>query len=85
MRKENYVSPAMSDVSKGGLRFNEGATNGSIVLMGDSNGSMYGKMTKDLAATLNSKLTVISVDGEDPLPHSVDVYKRQILGTFGAE
>ena len=71
VRKENYVSPAMSDVSKGGLRFNEGATNGSIVLMGDSNGSMYGKMTKDLAATLNSKLTVISVDGEDPLPHSV--------------
>ena len=38
--------------------------------MGDSNGSMYGKMVKELAKDLGLTLNVVSVAGGDPLPHS---------------
>jgi peptidoglycan/LPS O-acetylase OafA/YrhL len=70
IRNDTYVSASMRDVAKGGLRFNQSAKNGTIVLMGDSNASMYATTMKDLAKQLGLRLTVISVDGEDPLPHS---------------
>jgi ribosomal protein L21E len=41
-----------------------------MVLMGDSNGSMYGKMAKKIAQGLGRQLEVISVAAGDPLPHS---------------
>jgi peptidoglycan/LPS O-acetylase OafA/YrhL len=66
----NYIDADMGDIAKGGLRFNSSAANGSIILMGDSNGSMYGKMAKDLAKQLGLRLSVISVASGDPLPHS---------------
>jgi len=69
-RTLNYINAAPSDVPSGGLVFNQSATKGSMVLMGDSNASMYGKMAKELAKELDFKLNVISVASGDPLPHS---------------
>jgi len=68
VRKENYVAAEMRDVAKGGIAYNQKSKTGSLILMGDSNGSMYGKMMKDVANDLGYKLNVISVDGGDPLP-----------------
>jgi peptidoglycan/LPS O-acetylase OafA/YrhL len=70
VRDYNHVSADMREVAGGGLRFNEGARGGSMVLMGDSDGSMYGKMAAALAQEHGLKLIVLSVDGGDPLPYS---------------
>jgi peptidoglycan/LPS O-acetylase OafA/YrhL len=70
VRNNNYINADMHDVAKGGLRFNQSARNGSMVLMGDSNGSMYGKMVTELANEGGLKLNVISVAAGDPFPRS---------------
>jgi peptidoglycan/LPS O-acetylase OafA/YrhL len=70
IRNAYYLSAEPRDVAKGGLQFNSSARGGSIVLMGDSDASMYVGMMKKLASERDLKLTVISVDGGDPLPHS---------------
>jgi peptidoglycan/LPS O-acetylase OafA/YrhL len=70
IRTTNYIDARAQDVAQGGIAFDSAGKNGSIVLMGDSNGSMYGKMAKDIAQTLHLKLNVISVAGGDPLPRS---------------
>jgi peptidoglycan/LPS O-acetylase OafA/YrhL len=71
IRKHNYINAVVSDLAGGGLTFNTGATGGSLVLMGDSEGSMYGKLVKEIAEERNMKLTVISMAAEDPLPHTI--------------
>jgi peptidoglycan/LPS O-acetylase OafA/YrhL len=68
IRRANYVNAEMGDVPHGGLGFNSNGKNGSMVLMGDSNGSMYGKMFKEIAFELDLKLNVVSVAAGDPLP-----------------
>ena len=70
VRNANYINADMRDMTKGGRHFNQSATNGSIVLMGDSNASMYGKMATELAKERGLKLNVISVAAGDPLPRS---------------
>jgi peptidoglycan/LPS O-acetylase OafA/YrhL len=70
VRRANYVDASFRDVANGGLHFNGSAKNGSVVLMGDSNGAMYGKMMAELAREQDWRLTVISVAAGDPLPHS---------------
>lgn len=66
----NYIDVDTRNIANGGQRFNLSGAKGSMVLMGDSNGSMYGKMAKDVARQLDLKLSVISVVSGDPLPHS---------------
>ena len=70
IRKANYVNAQPSDVAKGGLIFPGEAGAGSVILMGDSNGSMYGKVMRAICANLGYDLTVISVAGGNPLPSS---------------
>lgn len=70
VRSVNYINAEQSDVASGGLLFNRSATGGTMILMGDSNGSMYGKMAKSLAADLGLRLRVLSVAAGDPLPRS---------------
>ncbi|MDB6129304.1 MAG: acyltransferase 3 [Verrucomicrobiales bacterium] len=77
IRKSNYVNAETSDVTKGGLVFGSRNAAKSVVLMGDSNGSMYGKVLKEICAELGYKLTVISVAAGDPLPAS-DVSHGQL-------
>jgi peptidoglycan/LPS O-acetylase OafA/YrhL len=68
VRYANYINAEIRDVKKGGLHFNQGARNGSLVLMGDSNASMYGRTAKKVAEETGLRLTVISVAAADPLP-----------------
>jgi peptidoglycan/LPS O-acetylase OafA/YrhL len=68
VRKANYVNAEPSDVIKGGLVFDSKKETNSVILMGDSNGSMYGKVMKEICANLDCKLSVISVAAGDPLP-----------------
>src|ERR1035438_5874154 len=68
VRKANYVNAEPSDVIKGGLVFDSKKETNSVILMGDSNGSMYGKVMKEICASLDYKLSVISVAAGDPLP-----------------
>jgi peptidoglycan/LPS O-acetylase OafA/YrhL len=70
VRNTNYINAEASDVAHGGLIFNASSARGCIVLMGDSNGSMYGKMTREIADQLGMKLMVISAAAADPLPHT---------------
>jgi peptidoglycan/LPS O-acetylase OafA/YrhL len=68
IRNNNYINAELSDVRGGGLVFpgKEGAP--TVVLMGDSNGSMYGKVMKEICAGLGYTLRVISVAAGDPFP-----------------
>ncbi len=68
IRNENYVNADIADVRKGGLVFKIEEGNPSVLLMGDSNGSMYGKLMKDISRELKYILTVISVAAGDMLP-----------------
>jgi peptidoglycan/LPS O-acetylase OafA/YrhL len=68
IHRENYVNAEARDVGNGGLVFSASNETGSVILMGDSNGSMYGKVMKEICAKRRSKLTVISVAAGDPLP-----------------
>jgi hypothetical protein len=60
----------MANITQGGRSFDQSSANGSMVLMGDSNGAMYGKMAKEIGQALRLKVNVISVPAGDPLPHS---------------
>jgi peptidoglycan/LPS O-acetylase OafA/YrhL len=68
IRKDNYVNAELSDVRNGGLVFLGHAGSPSVVLMGDSKASMYGKTVKEICAELGYDLTVISVAAGNPLP-----------------
>jgi peptidoglycan/LPS O-acetylase OafA/YrhL len=70
VRKTNYVDAQIKDVAKGGLVFNQSAKGGSMVLMGDSNGAMYGIVAKEIARDLGLRLNVLSVTAGEPLPRS---------------
>jgi len=69
-RNANYVNAEARDVAKGGLVFTGKSGMPSVVLMGDSNGSMYGKTLKEICAKQGWKLTVLSAAGSDELPSS---------------
>ena len=70
IRNNNYVNAEVADVRNGGLVFQGNAAPHSIVLMGDSNGSMYGKLMKEIAKKLGYNITIISVAAGDPLPNT---------------
>ncbi|WP_367874294.1 acyltransferase family protein [Luteolibacter sp. Populi] len=66
IRDANYLNAR--DGAQGKLTFNWKLKTRSIVLMGDSHGSMYGQMVKQLAEELGYRLIVTSVSSGDPLP-----------------
>ncbi len=66
IRDANYINA--ENGAEGKLTFNRKGQAGGIVLMGDSHGSMYGTMVKQLAEELGYRLTVISVSSGDALP-----------------
>lgn len=77
VRKANYVNASFRTVAHGGLVFESKNQTGSVVLLGDSNASMYGKTLKEICSELGRKLTVISVYSGTPLP-SHDVSDEQL-------
>lgn len=71
IRNNNYVNASLADVTKGGLAYPGELGAFSVVLMGDSNGSMYGKVMKQICADLGGNLTIISVAAGDSLPQVI--------------
>jgi peptidoglycan/LPS O-acetylase OafA/YrhL len=72
VRDANYMNADAHAIQNGGVRFNARGKNGSLVLMGDSNGSMYGKLAAAIARERDLRLAVISVEAGDPLPRADD-------------
>jgi peptidoglycan/LPS O-acetylase OafA/YrhL len=70
IRKSNYINAESGSVRSGGLVFQSKENRSSVILMGDSNGSMYAKLLKEICAELDYELRVISVAAGDPLPDS---------------
>jgi peptidoglycan/LPS O-acetylase OafA/YrhL len=70
VRNANYLNADARAVRAGGVRCNPRGRNGSMMLMGDSNGSMYGKMAAEIAREGDLRLAVISVEAGDPLPNT---------------
>jgi peptidoglycan/LPS O-acetylase OafA/YrhL len=70
VRNANYLNADAREVRTGGLHLNSGGRSGSLVLMGDSHGSMYGRVAQEVARGRDLRLDVISVEAGDPLPRS---------------
>jgi hypothetical protein len=68
VRNAYYIRCEPSDVIKGGIVFEPKLITGSVILMGDSHATMYGTVMKEICADLGYKLSVIAVDGGNPLP-----------------
>jgi hypothetical protein len=71
LRNENFVNSSPTAVSRGGIEFSVGPSAPSVVLMGDSHGSTYAKMVKELAQEQGFNLNVLSSAGGNPLPGSL--------------
>lgn len=72
IRQNNYVNATLDVVAKGGLSFEGENSKPTVVLMGDSNGSMYGRTMKQICNDVGFNLTVISVAAGDPLPSNTE-------------
>lgn len=68
IRNNHYINATPSDVASGGLSYQSKAGAPSVVLMGDSNGSMYGKVIREICKEQSFNLTVISVATGVSLP-----------------
>jgi len=68
LRNTDFLDAFGHNIAKGGIVVNKSGTAGPIVLMGDSIGSTFGLMLKDIAKTQDRRLNIISEEGVDPLP-----------------
>lgn len=68
IRSRNYINAEPADVKAGGIAFAGRPGAPTVVLMGDSNGSMYGRLLRDVCGELGASLHVISVAAGEPLP-----------------
>lgn len=73
-----YIDPRANTVQSGGISFNKTLSKPVIVLMGDSNGSMYGVALKEIATDMGAKVHVISVSAGDPFPET-KLYRDSLL------
>lgn len=78
IRVDNYVNARFSAVKDGGITFNSAPNRPNVVLMGDSNGSMYGTTAREIATKLGFELHVISVTTGVPFPGS-DFFRDSML------
>lgn len=77
VRTSMYYSSTVAEVLSGGKTRFVGEKGPTVVLMGDSNASMYGGLLWNMAGERRFNLHVISVDAGDPLPGS-ELYKNSI-------
>jgi peptidoglycan/LPS O-acetylase OafA/YrhL len=68
IRRDNYVNAEIGEVRDGGMIFDGGEQVDSVILMGDSNGSMYGKLMRDICKARGGRLVILSVAAGNPLP-----------------
>ena len=67
VRRYNYLD-ATGTVAKGGLILNPQGRKGTLMLMGDSQGSMYGTAMREAALKTGMRLIITSEAGVDALP-----------------
>jgi peptidoglycan/LPS O-acetylase OafA/YrhL len=78
IRSTYYLTAEPSNVAAGGIVVNP-AGRGSIVLMGDSQGAMYGHELASLARELNFRLNVVSVAASNELPGEPETLWSNVL------
>ncbi len=74
----NYINANPNSVKDGGITFNSTLSKPVVVLMGDSNGAMYGLSLKQIAKEMQIKVHLISVAAGDPLPDG-QLYKDSLI------
>ncbi|BDU70319.1 hypothetical protein GETHOR_24200 [Geothrix oryzae] len=67
-RETRYIDMSTRVVARGGRSFGDPAGAVKVVLMGDSQGSMYARVVKEICEEVHYHLTVVSVSSGDPLP-----------------
>jgi peptidoglycan/LPS O-acetylase OafA/YrhL len=77
IRRTNYVEPYYSSIVSGGIVVNPHRGDPTIVLMGDSFGSMYGRSFVALAKENGYRANLINQGGNLPLPGS-DYYEKSL-------
>lgn len=77
IRADNYVDSSTLSVATGGREFSNSPSAPRIVLMGDSNGSMYGTIMKTLSSEDGLNVNVISVAAGNPFP-GTELYDASI-------
>lgn len=70
IRQDNYIDASVQQVAEGGLVFPGSENAPDMILVGDSNGTMYSKMLRGLSRDLDYTLHVASVASGDALPNS---------------
>lgn len=76
IRNSFYVDAKPSVMVEGGLRFSGAENAPQVMLIGDSQGSMYGRLVRDVAAELDWPLVVASSAAGDSLPRSSGASSR---------
>jgi peptidoglycan/LPS O-acetylase OafA/YrhL len=74
----NYINGSLNMVKDGGITFNSNLSKPVVVLMGDSNGAMYGRTLKEISQEMKLRSHAISVAAGDPLPDT-QLYKDSLL------
>jgi len=68
VRAEMYINATQSDFVVGGKKFFSGGNSRKVILVGDSHGSMYARSMRNACLHAGRDLTVLTIDGGDPLP-----------------
>jgi peptidoglycan/LPS O-acetylase OafA/YrhL len=69
VRQLKYINADASDIAKSGLVFGSSKSDANtVVLVGDSHGSMYGTLLKELVADEGGRFVCLSIAAADPLP-----------------
>jgi peptidoglycan/LPS O-acetylase OafA/YrhL len=74
----NYINANLNTIKDGGIAFNSTLSKPVVVLMGDSNGAMYGRTLKEIAQEMQVRTHAISVAAGDPFPDT-QLYKDSLL------
>lgn len=78
INSNNYINASLNTIKNGGITFNSTLSKPVVVLMGDSNGAMYGRTLKEIAQEMQVRTHAISVAAGDPLPDT-QFYKDSLL------
>ena len=74
IRANNYITAKANTVKSGGIAFNNNSHSPVLVIMGDSNASMYGLAMKEISKEMDVRVHVISVAAGNPFPESQFFY-----------
>jgi peptidoglycan/LPS O-acetylase OafA/YrhL len=70
IRNNFYIDANAAKIAKGGLTYLSRDTAPTVLLTGDSNGSMYGRMVRDVAGDMGWSAIIASVAAGDSLPRT---------------